>query len=130
MQYMLLLYNCDRPELSDDAYADVLAQVNAFTEECRRRGALVGAGPLQSSDATTTVRVQDGKTLTTDGPFAETHEQLGGYFLLDCPSLDDALELAAMSPFATGGRYVEVRPIADLPGWTGQERASESATAG
>lgn len=129
MQYMMLLYGCDRPESDSPEYAEVLAQVNAFTEECRRRGALVGAGPLKPASTATTVRVQDGKTLTTDGPFAETHEQLGGYFLLDCPSLDDALELAALSPFAAAGP-VEVRPVAELPGWTWQERSPETAAAG
>lgn len=121
MQYMMLIYECDRlPEPGESEYADALARVNAFTEECRRRGALRGAGPLQPESTATTVRVRGGTTLTTDGPFAETHEQIGGYFLLDCPSLDDALELAALSPFAAAGS-VEIRPIAALPGWTWQE---------
>lgn len=117
LRYMLLAYGCDRPEPGDARYAEALGRVNAFTEECRRRGVLVAADALKSELTATTVRVREGTTLTTDGPFAETHEHLGGYFLLDCASLDDALELAAMCPMASSGA-VEVRPLATLPGWS------------
>lgn len=71
------------------------------------------------------MQVRQGRTLVTDGPFAETHEHLGGYFLLDCPDLDAALELAALCPMAQSGS-VEVRPIAELPGLREQPPASSA----
>lgn len=116
MRYMLLLYGCgDRPEPGDPGFTDALARVNAFVDECRRRGAFVDGDPLRPVSTATTVRVRDGQTLITDGPFAETHEHLGGYYILDCRGLDEALELAALWPMATIGS-VEVRPIAEIPG--------------
>lgn len=115
MKYMLLIYNCERPEPGDPGFAEALAQVNAFADECRRRGALVSGDPLLPESAATTVSVREGKTLITDGPFAETHEHLGGYYVLDCPTLDEALELAALCPMAAIGG-IEVRPIAEVPG--------------
>jgi hypothetical protein len=114
MKYMLLVYNCQRPEPDDPAFGEALAAVNAFADECRRRGALAGEYPLQGEHAATTVSVRDGKTLITDGPFVETHEHLGGAYILDCRDLDQALELAALSPFAAQGS-IEVRPLADRP---------------
>ena len=115
MQYMLLIYNCERPEPGDPGFADALAGVNAFADECRRRGAFVGGHPLQGEHTATTVSVRDGKTMITDGPYLETHEHLGGAYILDCANLDEALELAAMCPMAAVGS-IEVRPIADVPG--------------
>lgn len=116
MRYMLLLYGCDRPVPGDPGFEQALARVNAFTDECRRRGAFVGSDPLKPVGTATTVRVRDGQTLITDGPFAETHEELGGYFILDCRGLDEALELAALCPMAVPGS-VEVRPLDVIPGW-------------
>ncbi len=115
MLYMLLIYNCERPEPSDPDFADALARVNAFADECRRRGVYVSGHPLQLEHAATTVNVREGRTLITDGPFAETHEHLGGVYLLDCRNLDEALELAGMCPFAAQGA-IEVRPVATMPG--------------
>jgi hypothetical protein len=115
MQYMLLIYNCERPEPGDPGFAEALARVNAFADECRRRGAFVAGHPLQPEHTATTVSVRDGKTLITDGPFAETHEHLGGAYILDCRNLDEALELAALCPLAERGS-IEVRPIAGVPG--------------
>jgi hypothetical protein len=115
MRYMVLIYNCDRPEPGDPGFAEALARVNAFAEECRRRNAFVAGDPLQGEDTATTVRVRDGRTLITDGPFAETHEHLGGYYILECDTLDEVLELAAICPFAEEGG-VEVRPLAGVPG--------------
>ncbi|MFB9299575.1 YciI family protein [Kibdelosporangium philippinense] len=115
MQYMLLIYNCNRPEPSDPGFAEALARVNAFAEECRRRGALVAGDALQPESTATTVSVREGKTLITDGPFVETHEHLGGYYVLDCRNLDEALDLAAMCPMAEQGS-IEVRPIVGVPG--------------
>ena len=115
MKYMLLIYNCDRPEPGDAGFAEALARVNAFAAECRSRGVWVSGDPLLPESTATTVSVRDGRTLITDGPFAETHEHLGGYYVLECRNLDEALELAALCPFAAVGS-IEVRPIAAVPG--------------
>ncbi|ADD39917.1 YciI family protein [Stackebrandtia nassauensis] len=110
MRYMLLIYGCDRPEPDDPKFAEAMASINAFAEECRRRGVLEAGEPLKRPETATTVRVREGQTLMTDGPFAETHEHLGGYYIIDCQNLDEALELAAMCPFAAEGT-IEVRPL-------------------
>ena len=78
MQYMLLIYNCERPEPDDPGFDEAMARVNAFADECHRRNALVAGYPLQYEHSATTVSVRGGKTLITDGPFVETHEHLGG----------------------------------------------------
>ncbi len=115
MKYLLLIYNCDRPEADDERFPDALAKVNAFADECRRRGALVAGDPLTNDDAATTVAVRGGRTMITDGPFVETREHLGGYYVLDCRDLDEALELAALCPMASQGT-IEVRPLVSAPG--------------
>ncbi|MFI6096002.1 YciI family protein [Lentzea sp. NPDC051213] len=116
MHYMFLIYNCeDRPKPGDAAFDDILARVNAFADECRRRGVFVAGDPLKPVSTATTVRVREGKPMLTDGPFAETHEHLGGYYLLNCRDLDEALELAAMCPQAHVGS-IEVRPVDHIPG--------------
>jgi hypothetical protein len=115
LKYLLMIYNCDRPEPGDPGFSDALARVNAFADECRRRGALVAGDPLQGEHTATTVSVRDGRTLVTDGPFVETHEHLGGYYVLDCADLDEALELAALCPMAEQGS-IEVRPLVQVPG--------------
>jgi hypothetical protein len=115
VKYLLLIYNCDRPEPGDPRFEGALARVNAFADECRRRGALVAGDPLTNDDAATTVAVRDGRTLITDGPFVETREHLGGYYVLDCADLDEALELAALCPMASVGT-IEVRPLVQVPG--------------
>jgi hypothetical protein len=112
---MLLIYNCDRPDPIDPGFPEALARVNAFVEECRRRGVFVAGDALQPESTASTVSVRDGQTLITDGPFIETHEHLGGYYVLDCRDLDEALELAALCPMAEQGS-IEVRPIAGVPG--------------
>ncbi|HEY0542920.1 MAG TPA: YciI family protein [Actinoallomurus sp.] len=128
MQYMLLIYNCERPEPGDPGFVESLARVNAFADECRRRGAFVAGHPLQAEHTATTVSVRDGKPLITDGPFAETHEHLGGAYILDCRNLDEALELAALCPMAEQGS-IEVRPIAGVPGLD-HSPANVAATSG
>ncbi len=87
------------------------------------------AEPLQPTSTATTVRVQNGKVMITDGPFAETKEQLGGYYILDCKDLDEALEWAGKIPTACGGGNgcVEVRPIGDLPARTEGSQGAEFA---
>jgi hypothetical protein len=126
MRYLLLIHDCDRPEPGDPRFAEALARVNAFAEECRRRNAFVAGHPLQPESTATTVAVRDGRTLITDGPFAETHEHLGGFYLLDCRDLDEALELAALCPMAEQGS-VEVRPVAAVPGLDHRPSAQASA---
>jgi hypothetical protein len=129
MRYMLLLYGCDeKPEPGDPGFDEALARVNAFVEECRRRGSFVGGDPLRPASSATTVRIRDGQTLITDGPFAETHEQLGGYYIVDCQGLDEALELAALWPMAVRGS-VEVRPLAEIPGLVWETNAAGAAVA-
>jgi hypothetical protein len=102
MRYMLLIYGCQRPECDTTEHAAKIAAVRAFTEHCRDRGAFLAADPLHTTDAATTVLVRIDEVLITDGPFAETAEQLGGYYLLDCKDLDEALELAR--PLSDGHR--------------------------
>jgi hypothetical protein len=126
MRYMLLIYDCDRPEPGDPRFEDSLERVNRFVEECLRRGVLRGGDPLQPESTATTVRVRDGQTLIVDGPFTEVHEQLGGYYILDCRDLDEALELAALCPMAEEGS-IEVRPVADVPGLDPQFEALRAA---
>jgi len=115
VKYLLLIYNCERPEPGDPGFAEALTRVNAFADECRRRGAFVAGDPVLPERTATTVSVRDGRTLITDGPFVETHEHLGGYYVFDCRDLDEALELAALCPMAAQGS-IEVRPIAGMPG--------------
>jgi hypothetical protein len=128
MQYMLLIYNCERPEPDDPGFAAALARVNAFADECRRRGAFVAGHPLQPEHTATTVSVRAGQALITDGPFVETHEHLGGIYVLDCRNLDEALELAALCPFAEQGS-IEVRPIVGGPGLDHAPSTAEASSA-
>jgi hypothetical protein len=115
VKYLLLIYNCGRPEPGDPGFAEALARVTAFAAECERRGALVAGDPVQDEHTATTVSVRGGRTAITDGPFVETHEHLGGYYVLDCQDLDEALELAALCPMAEVGT-IEVRPLVHVPG--------------
>ncbi len=112
MRYMLLIYGDENAdvELSDEERAALYERYRAFNEEARRRGAYVAADELQPTSTATTVRLRNGQVLTTDGPFAESKEQLGGYYILDCENLDEAIELAAKIPSAETGS-IEVRPI-------------------
>ncbi|HEU5475639.1 MAG TPA: YciI family protein [Actinophytocola sp.] len=115
MKYLLLIYNCEPPEPGDPGFAEAVARVNAFADECRARGALVAADKVAAEHTATTVSVREGRTIVTDGPFVETHEHLGGFYVLDCADLDEALELAALCPFAELGT-IEVRPLVVVPG--------------
>ena len=112
MKYMLLIYNnpSEAPKLSpEEEQADMNAWF-AFGTEAEKAGVMVSNEGLYPVTDATTVRVRAGKTLTTDGPFAETHETLGGYYLLDCKDLDDAIVWAAKIPGAKYGS-IEVRPV-------------------
>ena len=110
MRYMLLLYISDRPQPGTPEAAEEFDKVRAFHRECHERGVLESSEPLQEPHTATTIRVRGGRKLATDGPFAETKEWLGGYFILDCASFDDALAWAARIPAAAHGA-VEVRPV-------------------
>ncbi len=112
MQYLLLIYTPEAVEaaMSPEAQEAYMQGYFAFTKEVEDRKVLVGGEALQSISTATSVRVRDGKTVVTDGPFAETKEQLGGYYLLDCPNLDTAIEMAAKIPGAVHGT-IEIRPI-------------------
>lgn len=114
MRYMLLIYGCERPAPGSAEQYEKVGAVRAFTEKCRVDGVFLAADPLHTVETATTVRVRDGEAMVTDGPFAETVEQLGGYFVLDCGDLDEALAYAAACPMAAEGS-VEVRPIMELP---------------
>ncbi|PRX47050.1 hypothetical protein B0I33_106147 [Prauserella shujinwangii] len=116
MRYMVLLYNCDWSPEGSAEYAAKRDAVLDYVAMLRERGVFRGADPLQGAHAATTVRVRDGERLVTDGPFAESHEWLAGYFLLECRDLDEALELAAACPMASDAG-VEVRPVRAVPGW-------------
>lgn len=110
MRYMLLIYCGGRPEEGAPERRATMEAVREFGADCARDGVLLGADPLHDVSTATTVRVRDGSALVTDGPYAETAEQLGGYFILDCPDLDSALAYAARCPMAAAGS-IEVRPI-------------------
>lgn len=113
MQYLLLIYSreADHPAPGSEGFTELIGEFMALTEDVKAKGVHVAAEGLQPVATATTIRIRDGKTLTTDGPFAETKEQLGGFYLLDCANLDEALEYAARIPSARFGA-VEVRPVA------------------
>jgi hypothetical protein len=129
MQYALLIYTEEPTEAPSQAEAEaMMASYNAFTEHVRSNGAMKAGEALHSAATATTVRVRDGQTLATDGPFAETKEVLGGFYLVEAPDLDQAIAYAAMIPGAQYGS-IEVRPVVDWsdPTNTGQRRAEAVA---
>jgi hypothetical protein len=112
MQYMLLIYGEEGrwASISDEERNAIYAEYGKFTQDLREQGKLVSADQLQPSDTATSVRIRDGETLITDGPFADTKEVLGGYYLIEADSLDEALEWGARIPSARDG-VIEVRPV-------------------
>ncbi len=115
MKYMLLIYLNEQAPLSETERQACYAESTQLAQELHSSGRYLGANPLQPTSMATSVRVRNGKRLVTDGPFAETREQLGGYFLIEANHLDDALAIAARIPMARKGT-VEVRPVIDIPG--------------
>lgn len=115
MRYLLLIYSNETADAqaSEAQQAEEYEAYNAFTNAVKEGGVHQGGEALQPVATATTVRVQNGKTLTTDGPFAETKEQLGGYYLLNCKDLDEAISYAAKIPAASHGS-IEVRPIMEF----------------
>jgi hypothetical protein len=119
-QYMLLLYAPQADAQEQREREATLPEWMALIESMREEGVLLGSGRLQPVETATTVRVHDNETEITDGPFATTKEILGGYFLLECPDLDEALRHAARLPIARFG-CVEVRPVMEVPVAAGGE---------
>jgi hypothetical protein len=109
MKFMLLL--CGDPQTAPDLVDEAMSEdCHRWAEEVNARGALVTQGGLQPAESATTVEVRGGEVLLTDGPFAETKEQIGGYSVIECAGIDEALELAAKHPWAKAGK-IEVRPV-------------------
>lgn len=114
MKYMLLVY-INEQTLSDAKRQECYGESVQLTHQLKSNGQYLAANPLHPVTTATSVRVRDGKPLVTDGPFAETREQLGGYFLVDAKDLDEAIGVAARIPGARLGT-VEIRPILELAG--------------
>jgi len=118
MRYLVLIYDEQTanpsPEPPDPAtMGPVMEEYNAYSQMLRDKGAYVAGEALQPVTTATSIRVRDGQTMTTDGPFAETKEALGGFYLIDAKDLDDALDLGRKCPGAKFGT-IEVRPIVDF----------------
>ena len=115
MRYMLLIYSDENYEATmtpqeQEAY---MGRYFEFTKEVRARGLFDSGEPLHPTNMATSVRIRDGQTLATDGPFAETKEQLGGFYILNCKDLDEAIALAAKIPAAEHGT-IEIRPVVEF----------------
>jgi hypothetical protein len=113
MKYMLLIYTDEKAWAEGEREA-CMVESTKITHELHAKGQYLGASPLQPVALATSVRIRGGKRLVTDGPFAETREQLGGYYVIDVPNLDEAIAVAAKIPGAAKG-VVEIRPIHELP---------------
>ncbi|HEV2446397.1 MAG TPA: YciI family protein [Candidatus Sulfopaludibacter sp.] len=117
MRYMFLIYSQEVPGGPPAEEVAALMQGHAAVMgDAAAKGVLRGVDPLKSTASSTTVRMKDGQALITDGPFAETKEQLAGYYIIECPNLDDAIEWAKRIPtVCKGGRgCIEIRPIVDI----------------
>lgn len=118
MKYMFLIYSQERAEGPDPAQVDDIKSRHwVVMQEAKAKGVLLAVEGLKSTVSATTVRVQDGKAITLDGPFAETKEQLAGYYILECKDLDEAIGWAARIPSSCKGMdgCIEIRPVAELP---------------
>lgn len=114
MKYMLLIY-LDELALSEREREECYVESTQLAHQIKSSGQYLAANPLHPTSMATSVRVRDGKRFVTDGPFAETHEQLGGYFLIDAKDLDQAIDIAARIPMARKGT-VEIRPVIEIAG--------------
>ncbi|HVT43233.1 MAG TPA: YciI family protein [Thermoanaerobaculia bacterium] len=116
MKYMLLIYHDEKgwDKLSESERMEIYAEYGKFGQQITAGGNYVSGSELQPTTTATSVRVRDGKRLVTDGPFAETREQLGGYYLVEAKDLDEAIDLASRIPSALTGT-IEVRPLAEGP---------------
>ena len=122
MRYMLLIY-MDEQAMSDAEREHCYAESTQLTHDLNAKGQYVDAAPLHPVATATSVRLRDGRRIVTDGPFAETREQLGGFFMIDAKDLDDAISIAARIPVARLGT-VEIRPVLALPGMPVPQAAS------
>ena len=113
MQYMLLIYSEPAPADAPPPSPEDMKPWFDYDALLREKGLYVDGAPLHSTDTATTIRVRDGETVTTDGPFAETKEVLGGYYIIDADDLDEANHYAALCPGAHYGS-IEVRPVMDM----------------
>ena len=116
MRYMMLIYNDEKTmeSKSQDEMAALMGRWSQYTEDFQKSGKMLEGAALQPTASSTTVRASESRTLTSDGPFAETKEQLGGYYIIDASDLDEAIEWAAKMPHVAGGGTVEVRPIMEF----------------
>jgi hypothetical protein len=115
---MMLMYSRETPEGPSPEEVEYLIRTNgAIIAEAKQKGVLVAVDGLKSTASATTVRPQNGKAVVLDGPFAETKEQLAGYYILECKNLDEAIEWAKRIPTGCKGKpgCIEIRPVADLP---------------
>jgi hypothetical protein len=117
MQYILLIYanEAEQNRRSPEENSKIFDEYMSFTHGIKESGHLRGGDPLEPVSTATTVRVKGGKVVRTDGPFAETREQLGGYYLIEAKDLDEAVSIAARIPDANGGS-IEIRPVMQIPG--------------
>ena len=118
MKYMLLVY-MDEKAMTDDERQHCYVESAQLTQDLNVKGQYVSAGPLHSVSTATSVRVREGKRLVTDGPFAETREQLGGFYIVDAKDLDEAMAIAERIPPAKVGT-IEIRPMMEIPGLPGK----------
>lgn len=114
MKYMLLIY-LEENGLSEAERAQCYGESAAYARELHARGKYLQAAPLQPTSMATSVRIRDGRKVITDGPFAETREQLGGFFLIEADNLDKAIEIAGEIPAGRWGT-VEIRPVLEISG--------------
>jgi hypothetical protein len=117
MKYMLLIY-ADEQAWTEAEREQCYGESTQLAHQLKAKGQYVAANPLQSVTTATSVQIRSGKRLVTDGPFAETREQLGGYFLIEAKNLDEAIEIAGQIPGARKGT-VEIRPLVEIPGLPG-----------
>ena len=118
MKYMLLVYTNEN-DWAEGERESCMAESTKLTHELHAKGQYFGASPLHPVATATSVRIRDGKRLVTDGPFAETHEQLGGFFLIDAKDLDEAMSIAERVPPAKVGT-IEIRPVLEIEGLPSQ----------
>jgi hypothetical protein len=131
MEYMLLIYHNEEEAKArpDSVKQQIFQEFMAFRQDILKSGKHKAGGPLEFTPTAATVRVRNGKTIVTDGPFAETKEQLAGYYILECQDLDEAIAWAAKIPKACRGTKgcVEIRPLAEFPAVPDSFRKSKAA---
>jgi hypothetical protein len=118
MKYMLLVY-LNEQVMSDEEREHCYAESAQLTQELNARGQYLSASPLHPVTTATSVRVRNGRRIVTDGPFAETREQLGGFYIVEAKDLNEAMEIAERIPPARFGT-IEIRPVMEIPGLPGQ----------